>query len=43
MFGIWLTKNLKFKSGFELKQIAVKINHINSEYKRQLWLKKLIQ
>lgn len=53
MCRIWLTQNPKHKSGFELKQIAVKIaspvraklsgHHINSEYKRQLWLIELIQ
>ncbi|WP_264566272.1 hypothetical protein [Flavobacterium sp. N3904] len=43
MCRIWLTQNLKHKSGFELKQIAVKIHHINSEYKRQLWLMELIR
>ncbi len=49
---IWLTANPKHKSGFELKQIAIKIaspvraklscHSINSEYKKQLWLMELI-
>ncbi len=53
MCSIWLTKHPKHKSGFELKQIAIKIaspvrakltgHHIDSEYKRQLWLIELIQ
>ncbi|WP_240668934.1 transposase [Flavobacterium columnare] len=38
MCRIWLTANPKHKSGFELKQIAVKIHYINTEYKKQLWL-----
>ena len=36
-------QNPKHKSGFELKQKVVKIHHINSEYKRQLWFIELIQ
>jgi hypothetical protein len=50
---IWLTQNTKHKSGFERKQIAIKItspvpaklsdNHINSEYKYQLWHVELIR
>ena len=53
MCRIWLTQNPKHKSGFELKHIVIKIaspvraklssHHINSEYKRQLWLIELIQ
>ena len=43
MCRIWLTQNTKHKSGFELTQIAIKIHHIDSEYKRQLWLIELIQ
>jgi len=43
MCRIWLTANPKHKSGFELRQIAVKIHHVDSEYKRQLWLMELIQ
>ncbi|WP_424959246.1 MULTISPECIES: IS256 family transposase, variant Zn-binding type [Flavobacterium] len=42
MCKIWLTANPKHKSGFELKQIIIKIHQINSEYKRQLWLIELI-
>jgi hypothetical protein len=36
MCKIWLTQHPKHKSGFELKQIAVKIHHINSEYERTI-------
>jgi len=53
MCRIWLTQHPKHKSGFELKQIAVKIaslvrgnrsgHHIDSAYKRQLWLIELTQ
>jgi type II secretory ATPase GspE/PulE/Tfp pilus assembly ATPase PilB-like protein len=53
MYRIWLTQNPKHKSGFELKQIGIKIaspvraklsgHHNNSEYKRQLWLIELIR
>ncbi|AEW85317.1 hypothetical protein B0A78_08705 [Flavobacterium columnare NBRC 100251 = ATCC 23463] len=43
MCRIWLTANPKHKSGFELKQIAVKIHYINTEYKKQLWLMELIK
>jgi hypothetical protein len=43
MCRIWLTANPKHKSGFELKQIAAKIHHVDSEYKRQLWLIELMQ
>lgn len=42
MCRIWITANPKYKSGFELKQIAIKIHHINTEYKWQLWLMELI-
>jgi hypothetical protein len=38
-----LTQNPKHKSGFELKQIAVKTHHSDSKYKRQLWLIELVQ
>ena len=40
---IWLMQNPKHKSGFELKQKVVKIHHINSECKCQLWFIELIQ
>jgi hypothetical protein len=43
MCRIWHKQHPKHKSGFELKQIAIKIHHINSEYKLQLWLIELIQ
>ncbi len=43
MCRIWLTQHPKHKSGFELKQIAIKIHHIDTEYKKQLWLMELIQ
>ena len=43
MGGIWLTANPKHQSGFDLKQIVVKIHSINTEHKRQLWLMELIQ
>ena len=43
MCSIWLTQSPKHRSCFELKQIAVKIHHIDSKYKRQLWLIELVQ
>jgi hypothetical protein len=42
MCRIWLTQNPQHKSGFELKQIAIKIHHIDTEYKKQLWLMELV-
>ncbi|WP_240668950.1 transposase [Flavobacterium columnare] len=43
MCRIWLTTKPKHKSGFELKQIVVKIHYINTEHKKQIWLMELIK
>lgn len=42
MCRIWITTNPQHQSGFELKQIIVKIHCIDTEYKRQMWLIELI-
>lgn len=43
MSKIWLTSRPKHPSGFELRNIISKIHRIDNEYKKQLWLKELIQ